>query len=437
MMFKMKQIGLLLATMSAMLVLFAGCGDNDDGSDSKESLAQLAAATVSSSTTTNKISTQGPAGLTFEAQIVSQSGDADWCSFDLNTQLSDMSGNVGDPAYLYLKINHSETDRTAQIDVTYSNGYSTSLALTQKASGSSFGYDKAWGEQPEYLPETDYTYKTYYTTLASGRYVRNYSICYDRTKHVSRWVAYPIHNSYTSSRGYQVGTTTQGRTDAWAYDDWTTEYSATPQGPYNRYYYRQTGTKIFEPAIAESDQANVINYFSGYQRGHMLPSASRYSTWTTNSQTFFATNMMPQNGDFNGGSWQALESKVRSWGGLNKYDTLFVVTGTYFSNAHRTMVNENVGGTIRVAVPDKCWKVLLRQRGNQNKQISEFGADELKAIAFIFDNSSSSGDTKLRDAACTVKEIEEMTGFTFFRNLDPAVADVVKDRFDPSDWSGL
>ena len=33
MMLKIKQIGMLLVTMSAMLVLFAGCGDKDDGGD--------------------------------------------------------------------------------------------------------------------------------------------------------------------------------------------------------------------------------------------------------------------------------------------------------------------------------------------------------------------------------------------------------------------
>ena len=68
MMLKIKQIGMLLVTMSAMLVLFAGCGDKDDGGD-KESIGTLVAETVSSSTTTNKISTQGPSGITFEATI--------------------------------------------------------------------------------------------------------------------------------------------------------------------------------------------------------------------------------------------------------------------------------------------------------------------------------------------------------------------------------
>ncbi len=75
MMLKIKQIGMLLVTMSAMLILFAGCDGKDEGTD-RESRAMLVAETVSSSTTTNKISTQGPSGITFEATIVSQGGDA-------------------------------------------------------------------------------------------------------------------------------------------------------------------------------------------------------------------------------------------------------------------------------------------------------------------------------------------------------------------------
>lgn len=41
MMLKIKQIGMLLVTMSAMLVLFAGCGDKDDGGDKESSRRSL------------------------------------------------------------------------------------------------------------------------------------------------------------------------------------------------------------------------------------------------------------------------------------------------------------------------------------------------------------------------------------------------------------
>ena len=404
-MLKIKQIGMLLVTMSAMLVLFAGCGDKDDGGD-KESLATLVAETVSSSTTTNKISTQGPSGITFEATIVSQGGDAEWCSFDLNKQVSSAGGNVGDPAYLYLDKNNSDDDRTARIDVTYTNGYSTSLTLTQRAAGF-IDYDRSWGEQPEYRSDDAYIYKTYYATFVSNQFfpggkLRNYSVCYDVDRHISHWVAYPIFKKV-----YE--TPVLSRVNDFNYE--------LPVIPTRDQQYIGTG-------------GNGRGYGAwGYDRGHMLPQASRYNNYEPNRMTYYGTNMMPQNSTLNQNIWASLEGKVRGWGGLQTYDTLYVVTGAAFKS---TKTIDNANGPI--AVPSHCWKVLLRQRGNQNRQISQFKADELKAIGFVFTNDDAGAATSIESAVRSVKEIEELTGFKFFRNLDPAVADAVKSQKNLADW---
>lgn len=408
-MLKIKQIGMLLVTMSAMLVLFAGCGDKDDGGD-KESLATLVAETVSSSTTTNKISTQGPSGITFEATIVSQGGDAEWCSFDLNKQVSSAGGNVGDPAYLYLDKNNSDDDRTARIDVTYTNGYSTSLALTQRAAGF-IDYDRSWGEQPEYRSDDAYIYKTYYATFVSNQFfpggkLRNYSVCYDVDRHISHWVAYPIFKKV-----YE--TPVLRRVNDFNYDP----NDQLPVIPTRDQQYIGTG-------------GNGRGYGAkGYDRGHMLPQASRYNNYEPNRMTYYGTNMMPQNSTLNQNIWASLEGKVRGWGGLQTYDTLYVVTGAAFKS---TKTIDNANGPI--AVPSHCWKVLLRQRGNQNRQISQFKADELKAIGFVFTNDDAGAATSIESAVRSVKEIEELTGFKFFRNLDPAVADAVKSQKNLADW---
>ncbi|CBK65004.1 DNA/RNA endonuclease G, NUC1 [Alistipes shahii WAL 8301] len=409
MMLKIKQIGMLLVTMSAMLVLFAGCGDKDDGGD-KESLATLVAETVSSSTTTNKISTQGPSGITFEATIVSQGGDAEWCSFDLNKQVSSAGGNVGDPAYLYLDKNNSDDDRTARIDVTYTNGYSTSLTLTQRAAGF-IDYDRSWGEQPEYRSDDAYIYKTYYATFVSNQFfpggkLRNYSVCYDVDRHISHWVAYPIFKKV-----YE--TPVLSRVNDFNYDP----NDQLPVIPTRDQQYIGTG-------------GNGRGYGAGgYDRGHMLPQASRYNNYEPNRMTYYGTNMMPQNSTLNQNIWASLEGKVRGWGGLQTYDTLYVVTGAAFKS---TKTIDNANGPI--AVPSHCWKVLLRQRGNQNRQISQFKADELKAIGFVFTNDDAGAATSIESAVRSVKEIEELTGFKFFRNLDPAVADAVKSQKNLADW---
>lgn len=411
-MLKIKQIGMLLVTMSAMLVLFAGCGDKDDGGD-KESLATLVAETVSSSTTTNKISTQGPSGITFEATIVSQGGDAEWCSFDLNKQVSSAGGNVGDPAYLYLDKNNSDDDRTARIDVTYTNGYSTSLTLTQRAAGF-IDYDRSWGEQPEYRSDDAYIYKTYYATFVSNQFfpggkLRNYSVCYDVDRHISHWVAYPIFKKV-----YE--TPVLSRVNDFNYDP----NDQLPVIPTRDQQYIGTG-------------GNGRGYGAwGYDRGHMLPQASRYNNYEPNRMTYYGTNMMPQNSTLNQNIWALLEGKVRGWGGLQTYDTLYVVTGAAFKS---TKTIDNANGPI--AVPSHCWKVLLRQRGNQNRQISQFKADELKAIGFVFTNDDAGAATSIESAVRSVKEIEELTGFKFFRNLDPAVADAVKSQKNLADWEGL
>ena len=408
-MLKIKQIGMLLVTMSAMLVLFAGCGDKDDGGD-KESLATLVAETVSSSTTTNRISTQGPSGITFEATIVSQGGDAEWCSFDLNKQVSSAGGNVGDPAYLYLDKNNSDDDRTARIDVTYTNGYSTSLTLTQRAAGF-IDYDRSWGEQPEYRSDDAYIYKTYYATFVSNQFfpggkLRNYSVCYDVDRHISHWVAYPIFKKV-----YE--TPVLSRVNDFNYDP----NDQLPVIPTRDQQYIGTG-------------GNGRGYGAwGYDRGHMLPQASRYNNYEPNRMTYYGTNMMPQNSTLNQNIWASLEGKVRGWGGLQTYDTLYVVTGAAFKS---TKTIDNANGPI--AVPSHCWKVLLRQRGNQNRQISQFKADELKAIGFVFTNDDAGAATSIESAVRSVKEIEELTGFKFFRNLDPAVADAVKSQKNLADW---
>lgn len=408
-MLKIRQIGMLLVTMSAMLVLFAGCGDKDDGGD-KESLATLVAETVSSSTTTNKISTQGPSGITFEATIVSQGGDAEWCSFDLNKQVSSAGGNVGDPAYLYLDKNNSDDDRTARIDVTYTNGYSTSLTLTQRAAGF-IDYDRSWGEQPEYRSDDAYIYKTYYATFVSNQFfpggkLRNYSVCYDVDRHISHWVAYPIFKKV-----YE--TPVLSRVNDFNYDP----NDQLPVIPTRDQQYIGTG-------------GNGRGYGArGYDRGHMLPQASRYNNYEPNRMTYYGTNMMPQNSTLNQNIWATLEGKVRGWGGLQTYDTLYVVTGAAFKS---TKTIDNANGPI--AVPSHCWKVLLRQRGNQNRQISQFKADELKAIGFVFTNDAAGAATSIESAVRSVKEIEELTGFKFFRNLDPAVADAVKSQKNLADW---
>ncbi|MEG1612356.1 MAG: DNA/RNA non-specific endonuclease [Alistipes sp.] len=375
--------------MMLTLVLTACSKD----SDAQATSAAFRYTEVDCETTQNQLLLAGDANLTYTATIVR---GAEWLSFVSNTQQTTITGAVTPVVFVYLQRNTTPDDRKAEVSVKFSNGETYEVSMTQQKYTTSALFDKGWAEQPEYKVNTNYVYKTYYTTLANAKNVRSYSICYDRTKKVSQWVAYPLHDCYLRPN--------VGRTDAWAYDP-----------------------NKFLPIIPESDQQYVIeSYRTGYARGHQCPSADRYSNVPTNEQTFYATNMMPQNGGFNGGIWASLESKVRD-NVCN--DTLYVVTGTYFANTRTT--TDRKGNTI--GLPSNCWKVLLRTKsGNTKKRIEECTADELMGIGFWFANDDSNTNN-LPTYSRSIADIEKQTGFTFFRNLS-ADATAVKAQNDPSAW---
>jgi endonuclease G len=271
-----------------------------------------------------------------------------------------------------------------------------------------------------------------------GTRVRNFSVCYDTVKMCSRWVAYPGHSVYRKWGSYQVGeNNNSGRTNAWAFDDAVTQYA--PHTDYNQAYSivskYNSKTDAYdtatEPIIPHRRQADICftNGFGwGWARGHMLPSSQRYNTWENNAQTCYATNIMVQQYDFNGGSWADVEALERN---KNCSDTLYVVVGTLFEDS-KTITR--FGRTI--GVPTHCYKLLLRTKsGKTGKAISDVtSADELICIGFLFENSEASKDKSISAATTSVAEIEKRAGFKFFRNLNPAIADKVKSQNKPGDW---
>ena len=392
---------------------FWACSDEDPWSP-YQSKATLSHNTKGWDEKSITLKTSGDVRFTWEAIIVE---GYDWASFSSSSEQIATTGKVGNNATIYFDKNDTTASRTATVYIKFSDGYNTTLSFTQLGKSENTTYDRAWGEQPAHTSGANLVHKTYYTTLSNGKFVRNYSICYDTEKLVSRWVAYPLHSVYTDGRGYPGG----GRTDAWAFDDAITEYY---NGGYQIVEYEFT-----DPVIPQTKQQDIVSgaYGTGDSRGHMLPSASRYSTWMTNAQTFYATNMMPQNYSFNGGVWASVENKTRN---NICSDTLYVVVGTLFENA-RTFTAH--GRTI--TRPTHCYKLLLRTRsGNTKKSISEItDPNEIKAIGFLFANESNA--VPYKQAVVSIKEVEERSGFTFYQNLNPAVAESVKNQKNINDWN--
>ena len=414
----------------AVLVLAFGLTACDYGDWSPyKSNAEINSTLVSAQTSTITGKTIGDPMLTWS--LVVTDGN-DFCT------AVKKAGFVGSDFSLKFDANDNDYERIARATITFSDGYTKSFELRQLVMTENPDYDRAWAEQPAYQQGSSLVHKTYYTTLNDKRRVRNFSICYDLDKICSRWVAYPAHNVYTSGRDYQVGGTTAGRTNAWAFDDAVTQYaySTNWSTAYEIVSTYRSDIDAYDtytnPIIPQSKQADIrfnSGIGGGYARGHMLPSADRYNTWNTNAQTCYSTNIMAQDYDFNSASWGTLENKVRT---KVCADTLFVVVGTLFEN--NKTVSKN-GRTI--SVPSHCFKMLLRTKsGNSKKNISEIkSADELMCIGFIFENNATGANTSLSSAATTVAEIERRSGFSFYQNLDPSIADKVKSQCNFSQWN--
>lgn len=430
---------------------FVACTDKDDEWEIPfDYSATIQYSTIGYDQTTNSITTSGDSHKGWVAKM--DDATAKWCSFSSNAYTSAASGHPGESITIYIDKNDGTAEsRTANIKVTFTNSAKTvcDVSFTQKGYSANAGYDRDWGEQPaNNLKGSNLIYKTYYTTLASASApVRNYSVCFDTEKMVSRWVAYPVHDVYVN--GYI------GRSEAWAFDDAVSQktsdgYRITStvitspdnkaQHCYNTYTYPIIPHEVQQNIVAGSygDQSTV-RYLN---RGHMLPSATRQKNWECNAQTYYATNMMPQNGNFNSGPWAVLEGYVRK---AQCSDTLFVVVGTLFEQGAKQITSRGR----KITVPSHCFKLLLRTKnGKTGKKISDItDADQLQAIGFVFVNDdiyanpSSQTETQqkqvIHNAAISIADIEARAGVTFFNNLNPQIADEVKAKFDLNDWAAI
>ena len=171
-----------------------------------------------------------------------------------------------------------------------------------------------------------------------------------------------------------------------------------------------------DPDLKGCTQAMREDYAgSGWTKGHLMPAADAAFSTSTMSETFYFTNICPQNETLNAGDWQYLEKRVRQW--ANRYGSIWVVTGP--------IVGENRYGTIGerdVVVPESFYKALLicKQNGSYS------------AIAFVMDNDDDR--YYLRDCSMTINDLEALTGFDFFPGLDDKVEEKVENTVRLSDW---
>ena len=156
---------------------------------------------------------------------------------------------------------------------------------------------------------------------------------------------------------------------------------------------------------------------SGFDRGHMCPSADRTITVTANSATFLMTNMIPQLPANNQGVWANLESYSRTL--VSQGNELYIISGgqglQYFiANGH-------------VAVPAQTWKVIIVLPAGSN-DVSRV-TTSTRTIAVVMPNSGTIGND-WRAYRVSVDQVEAITGFDFFSNVSFGIQAVIEGRID-------
>jgi endonuclease G len=156
---------------------------------------------------------------------------------------------------------------------------------------------------------------------------------------------------------------------------------------------------------------------SGYDRGHMTPSGDRTLTVADNSSTFLMTNMIPQLPANNQGPWASLESYCRTL--VSSGNELYIVSGGYGTQG-------TIAGS-HVTVPLQTWKVIIVLASGTN-DVSRV-TSTTRTIAVIMPNSGSI-NSDWRTYRVSVDQVEALTGFDFFSNVDDSAENAIEALVD-------
>lgn len=157
---------------------------------------------------------------------------------------------------------------------------------------------------------------------------------------------------------------------------------------------------------------------SGYDRGHMCPSAHRTATRAANSLTFLMTNMQPQVHALNAGPWKSLETYEREQAAAGK--AVLVVAGGVFSASPKT-----IGPSI--AVPGSSFRITVVLDPGE-------GPDDMTAatpvIATVMPNDTSARGHRWSEFRVSVDEVERATGYDFLARVRDDLETLVEARVE-------
>lgn len=171
-----------------------------------------------------------------------------------------------------------------------------------------------------------------------------------------------------------------------------------------------------DPKIPGTRDLRAHYWNSGYDRGHLVPSADLRWSGTALPATYHYSNIAPQHPTLNRGTWADLED----WGRRSVHysgERTWVITGTLPGTAMLTSPQAKE----RISIPTAFYKIYARP-----------DATPPYGIAFLMPNASA--DASYLSYAVPIDSIQRITGIDFFPLLPTDVAQQVEQRFDTRQW---
>lgn len=156
---------------------------------------------------------------------------------------------------------------------------------------------------------------------------------------------------------------------------------------------------------------------SGYDRGHIVPSADRSRIPEDNAATFLMTNIVPQSPDNNRNTWGNLEDYCREL--IKQGKELYIIAGPLGN------LGEPLKG--KVTVPATTWKIVVIL-DKLDASLSDITA-ATRIIAVNIPNRQGI-NRDWRTYRVSVDELEKLTGYDFLSNVSPNIQEVIESKVD-------
>ncbi len=173
-----------------------------------------------------------------------------------------------------------------------------------------------------------------------------------------------------------------------------------------------------DPLVKTGTAVTADYWNSGYDRGHLVPSADMRWNYDAMKATYYYSNISPQVPELNRGTWAELEDWGRRYVNFSKH-RIFIVTGPVLRDGLPTLQKPDRKN--EVAIPELFWKV-----------IADLDGAKPQAIAFVMRNQAQ--EYPPISYSVPVDSVEALTGLDFFPALDDALEARIEAMREPKDW---